>query len=80
LRDRLLDNVVDVFNLTHKNLHMGGALIASMAALSAPLLSIAILLGAPIAPMAFSKKRFAAAMLRFGSRKSMALSCFPTAW
>lgn len=47
------------------------ALIASMAALLAPLLSIATLSGSPFAPIALSKKRFAAAMSRLAvSRKS----------
>lgn len=39
-------------------------LIASMAALLAPLLFIATLSGSPFAPMALSKKRFAAAVSR----------------
>ena len=56
------------------------ALIASIAALLAPLLSIATLPGSPFAPMALSKKRFAAAMSRFAvSRKSTVLPCLSTA-
>src|SRR5476649_2541508 len=56
------------------------ALTASMAALLAPLLSMATLSGAPFSRMALSKKRFAAAMSRLAvRRKSMVFPCLSTA-
>lgn len=65
----LLDDVVEVFNLVYRIGMFRPALIAEIAALLAPLLSIVTLFGLPFAPMALSKKRFAAAMSRFaGSR------------
>src|SRR5471032_3429991 len=56
------------------------ALTASMAALLAPLLSMATLSGTPFSRMALSKKRFAAAMSRLAvRRKSMVFPCLSTA-
>jgi hypothetical protein len=67
----LLDNIVEVFGLEHQN---RPALISSIAALLAPLLSIATLSGPPFVPLALSRKRFAAAMSRFAvSMKSTVL-------
>jgi hypothetical protein len=69
----LLDNVVDVFNLAHKDRHVSAGVDRIDGRLAGPLLCIAILFGAPFTLMALSKKRFAAAMLRLpsaGSRRS----------
>jgi len=76
----LLDNVVEVFNLADKDRHGAVGVDRIDGPLSAPLLSIATLSGSPFAPMAVSKKRFAAAMSRFAvSRKSTVLPCLSTA-
>ena len=67
----LLDNIVEVFNLVYRISTFRPALIEEIAALLAPLLSIVTLFGSPFAPMALSKKRFAAAMSRFAVSKTV---------
>jgi hypothetical protein len=61
----LLDNVAKVLTWRTMIDTSLPALIASIAALLAPLLYIATLFGSPFAPMALSKKHFVAAMSRF---------------